>query len=134
MRRLPLLLALALCLLTGCSSDAGGIPEGLTWTAQVLQSQEDGAILAAASGEDGNRAVPVLDITAQVEKGEVTLTDHASGETCTGSLAPRADAAPGSQIYTLRFPDPPPGRIGAKGVESFFAFHPFFICCLSASP
>lgn len=110
MRRLPLLLALALCLLTGCSSDAGGIPEGLTWTAQVLQSQEDGAILAAASGEDGGRAVPVLDITAQVEKGEVTLTDHASGETCTGSLAPRADAAPGSQIYTLRFPDRPEGH------------------------
>ena len=81
MRRLPLLLALALCLLTGCSSDAGGIPEGLTWTAQVLQSQEDGAILAAASGE-----------------------------TCTGSLAPRADAAPGSQIYTLRFPDWPEGH------------------------
>ena len=105
MRRLPLLLALALCLLTGCSSDAGGIPEGLTWTAQVLQSQEDGSILAAASGEDAGRAVPVLDITAQVEDGEVTLTDHASGETFLCTLGLMTDGLPADGNYALTLPD-----------------------------
>ena len=48
MKLRTLLCAFALVLLTGCGgASASGIPEGLTWTAQTLQSQEDGDILAA---------------------------------------------------------------------------------------
>ena len=117
MRRLPLLLTLALCLLTGCSSDAGGIPEGLTWTAQTLQSQEDGDILAAAEGTSIQN-VPLLNLTAQLDGGTITLTDHAAGETYTGTLVPAQDAAPNAQIYTLVFPDQPEGY-GVYGVTEY---------------
>ena len=87
MKLRTLLCAFALVLLTGCGTSAQGIPEGLTWTAQTLQSQEDGEILAAAEGSSFQGAAP-LDVTAQVEGDMVTLTDHASGETYTGILFP----------------------------------------------
>ena len=88
MKLRTLLCAFALVLLTGCGgASASGIPEGLTWTAQTLQSQEDGDILAAAEGTSIQN-VPSLNLTAQVEGGTITLTDHAAGETCTGTLYP----------------------------------------------
>ena len=74
MKQYLLLSVLTLLLLTGCSADPQGIPEGLTWTAQTLQSQEDGEILAAAEGSSFQGAAP-LDVTAQVEGDMVTLTD-----------------------------------------------------------
>lgn len=101
MRQLFMGTALALVLLTGCSSPVTAIPEGLDWRAQSLQSGESGEILAAYSQQD----VPPLDVTAQVENNVVTLTDHAAGETYTGTLSPAEDAAPNSQVYTLSFPD-----------------------------
>ena len=108
MRLRALLCALALLLLAGCGAIPQGIPQGLTWTAQTLQSQENGDILAAAEGTSFPDAAP-LDVTAQVEGGTITLTDHASGETCTGTLSPAENAAPNAQIYALSFPDSPEG-------------------------
>ena len=81
MKLRTLLCAFALVLLTGCGgASASGIPEGLTWTAQTLQSQENGDILAAAEGTSIQN-VPRLNLTAQLEGGTITLTDHAAGET-----------------------------------------------------
>lgn len=109
MKLRTLLCAFALVLLTGCGgASASGIPEGLTWTAQTLQSQEDGEILAAAEGASFQGAAP-LDVTAQVEGDMVTLTDHAAGEAYTGTLSPAENAAPNAQIYALSFPDSPEG-------------------------
>ena len=105
MRRILLPLIFIVLLLAGCGPSVKEIPGGLTWTAQVLQSQEDGSILAAASGEDAGRAVPVLDITAQVEDGEVTLTDHASGETFLCTLGLMTDGLPADGNYALTLPD-----------------------------
>ena len=117
MKPRTLLCALALLLLAGCGAAPQGIPEGLTWTAQTLQSQETGAILAAAE-KTSIQDVPRLDLTAQVEGGTITLTDHASGETYTGTLSPAEDAAPNAQIYTLAFPDQPEGY-GVYGVTEY---------------
>lgn len=117
MRLRALLCALALLLLAGCGAIPQGIPQGLTWTAQTLQSQEDGEILAAVEGSPFQGAAP-LDVTAQVEGGTITLTDHASGETCTGTLSPAQDAAPNAQVYTLAFPDQPEGY-GVYGVTEY---------------
>ena len=94
-------------------ASASGIPEGLTWTAQTLQSQEDGDILAAAEGTS-YQDLPRLDLTAQVEDGTITLTDHAAGETCTGTLYPAEDADPNAQVYTWRF-RPAGGLWGVRG-------------------
>ena len=105
MRRILLPVIFIVLLLAGCGPSVKEIPGGLTWTAQVLQSQEDGSILAAASGEDAGRAVPVLDITAQVEDGEVTLTDHASGETFLCTLGLMTDGLPADGNYALTLPD-----------------------------
>lgn len=117
MKPRTLLCALALLLLAGCGAAPQGIPEGLTWTARTLQSQETGAILAAAE-KTSIQDVPRLDLTAQVEGGTITLTDHASGETYTGTLSPAEDAAPNAQIYTLAFPDQPEGY-GVYGVTEY---------------
>mgnify|MGYP005775530841 FL=1 len=117
MKPRTLLCALALLLLAGCGAAPQGIPEGLTWTARTLQSQETGAILAAAE-KTSIQDVPRLDLTAQVEGGTITLTDHASGETYTGTLSPAEDAAPNAQIYTLVFPDQPEGY-GVYGVTEY---------------
>ena len=117
MKKRLILPALALVFLAGCGASVSGIPEGLTWTAQTLQSQEDGEILAAAEGSSFQGAAP-LDVTAQVEGDMVTLTDHAAGETYTGTLAPAEDAAPNAQIYTLVFPDQPEGY-GVYGVTEY---------------
>ena len=117
MKKRLILPALALLLLAGCGASVSGIPEGLTWTAQTLQSQEDGEILAAAE-ETAIQEVPRLDLTAQVEGGTITLTDHTAGETYTGTLAPAQDAAPNAQIYTLVFPDQPEGY-GVYGVTEY---------------
>ena len=117
MKKRLILPALALVFLAGCGASVSGIPEGLTWTAQTLQSQEDGEILAAAEGSSFQGAAP-LDVTAQVEGDMVTLTDHAAGETYTGTLAPAQDAAPNAQIYTLVFPDQPEGY-GVYGVTEY---------------
>ena len=57
-------------------------------------------------------------LTAQLEGGTITLTDHAAGETYTGTLAPAEDAAPNAQIYTLVFPDQPEGY-GVYGVTEY---------------
>ena len=108
MKKRLILPALALLLLAGCGASVSGIPEGLTWTAQTLQSQEDGEILAAAEGASFQGAAP-LDVTAQVEGDMVTLTDHAAGEAYTGTLSPAENAAPNAQIYALSFPDSPEG-------------------------
>ena len=108
MKKRLILPALALLLLAGCGASVSGIPEGLTWTAQTLQSQEDGEILAAAEGSSFQGAAP-LDVTAQVEGYMVTLTDHAAGEAYTGTLSPAENAAPNAQIYALSFPDSPEG-------------------------
>ena len=108
MRLRALLCALALLLLAGCGAIPQGIPQGLTWTAQTLQSQENGDILAAAEGTSFPDAAP-LDVTAQVEGDMVTLTDHAAGEAYTGTLSPAENAAPNAQIYALSFPDSPEG-------------------------
>ena len=117
MKPRTLLCALALLLLAGCGAAPQGIPEGLTWTARTLQSQETGAILAAAE-KTSIQDVPRLDLTAQVEGGTITLTDHTAGETYTGTLAPAQDAAPNAQIYTLVFPDQPEGY-GVYGVTEY---------------
>ena len=118
MKLRTLLCAFALVLLTGCGgASASGIPEGLTWTAQTLQSQETGDILAAAEGTSIQDAAP-LDVTAQMEGGTITLTDHASGETYTGTLSPAQNAAPNAQVYTLAFPDQPEGY-GVYGVTEY---------------
>ena len=117
MKKRLILPTLALLLLAGCGASVSGIPEGLTWTAQTLQSQEDGEILAAAE-ETAIQEVPRLDLTAQVESGTITLTDHTAGETYTGTLAPAQDAAPNAQIYTLVFPDQPEGY-GVYGVTEY---------------
>ena len=117
MKPRTLLCALALLLLAGCGAAPQGIPEGLTWTARTLQSQETGAILAAAE-KTSIQDVPRLDLTAQVEGWTITLTDHASGETYTGTLSPAEDAAPNAQIYTLAFPDQPEGY-GVYGVTEY---------------
>ena len=117
MKLRTLLCAFALLLLAGCGAAPQGIPEGLTWTARTLQSQETGAILAAAE-KTSIQDVPRLDLTAQVEGGTITLTDHASGETYTGTLSPAEDAAPNAQIYTLAFPDQPEGY-GVYGVTEY---------------
>ena len=117
MKPRTLLCALALLLLAGCGAAPQGIPEGLTWTAQTLQSQEDGEILAAAE-ETAIQEVPRLDLTAQVESGTITLTDHAAGETCTGTLYPAEDADPNAQVYTLAFPGQPEGY-GVYGVTEY---------------
>ena len=117
MKPRTLLCALALLLLAGCGAAPQGIPEGLTWTARTLQSQETGAILVAAE-KTSIQDVPRLDLTAQVEGGTITLTDHASGETYTGTLSPAEDAAPNAQIYTLAFPDQPEGY-GVYGVTEY---------------
>ena len=109
MKLRTLLCAFALVLLTGCGTSAQGIPEGLTWTAQTLQSQEDGEILAAAEGSSFQGAAP-LDVTAQVEGDMVTLTDHASGETYTGALFPAWWTDPEDQIYELIFHGDPQGK------------------------
>ena len=109
MKQYLLLSVLTLLLLTGCSADPQGIPEGLTWTAQTLQSQEDGEILAAAEGSSFQGAAP-LDVTAQVEGDMVTLTDHASGETYTGILFPAWWTDPDAQIYELIFHGDPQGK------------------------
>ena len=109
MKLRTLLCAFALVLLTGCGTSAQGIPEGLTWTAQTLQSQEDGEILAAAEGSSFQGAAP-LDVTAQVEGDMVTLTDHASGETYTGILFPAWWTDPDAQIYELIFHGDPQGK------------------------
>ena len=105
---------LALLLLAGCGAVPQSIPEGLDWRAQSLQSGENGEILAAYDQQD----VPPLDVTAQVEDNVVTLTDHAAGETYTGTLYPAEDAAPNSQVYTLAFPDQPEGY-GVYGVTEY---------------
>ena len=117
MKKRLILPALALVFLAGCGASVSGIPEGLTWTAQTLQSQEDGEILAAAEGTSFQGTAP-LDVTAQVEDNVVTLTDHAAGETYTGTLYPAEDAAPNSQVYTLAFPDQPEGY-GVYGVTEY---------------
>ena len=117
MKKRLILPALALVFLAGCGASVSGIPEGLTWTAQTLQSQEDGEILAAAEGSSFQGAAP-LDVTAQVEDNVVTLTDHTAGETYTGTLSPAQDAAPNAQIYTLVFPDQPEGY-GVYGVTEY---------------
>ena len=117
MKPRTLLCALALLLLAGCGAAPQGIPEGLTWTAQTLQSQEDGEILAAAE-ETAIQEVPRLDLTAQVESGTITLTDHAAGETYTGTLYPAEDADPNAQVYTLAFPGQPEGY-GVYGVTEY---------------
>ena len=117
MKKRLILPALALVFLAGCGASVSGIPEGLTWTAQTLQSQEDGEILAAAEGTSFQGTAPV-DVTAQVEDNVVTLTDHAAGETYTGTLYPAEDAAPNSQVYTLAFPDQPEGY-GVYGVTEY---------------
>ena len=117
MKKRLILPALALVFLAGCGASVSGIPEGLTWTAQTLQSQEDGEILAAAEGTSFQGTAP-LDVTAQVEDNVVTLTDHAAGETYTGTLYPAEDATPNSQVYTLAFPDQPEGY-GVYGVTEY---------------
>ena len=117
MKLRTLLCALALLFLAGCGTAPQGIPENLTWTAQTLQSQETGDILAAAEGTSIQN-VPLLDLTAQVEGGAVTLTDHTSGKTYTGTLSPAEDAAPNAQVYTLTFPDQPEGY-GVYGVTEY---------------
>ena len=117
MKKRLILPALALLLLAGCGASVSGIPEGLTWTAQTLQSQEDGEILAAAEGTSIQN-VPLLNLTAQLDGGTITLTDHAAGETYTGTLSPAQDAAPNAQIYTLVFPDQPEGY-GVYGVTEY---------------
>lgn len=118
MKLRTLLCAFALVLLAGCGgASVSGIPEGLTWTAQTLQSQENGDILAAAEGTSIQN-VPRLNLTAQLEGETITLTDHAAGETYTGTLAPAEDATPNAQIYTLVFPDQPEGY-GVYGVTEY---------------
>lgn len=118
MKLRTLLCAFALVLLTGCGgASASGIPEGLTWTAQTLQSQDDGEILAAAEGTSIQN-VPLLNLTAQLDGGTITLTDHTAGETYTGALSPAEDAAPNSQVYTLAFPDKT-GGYGVYGVTEY---------------
>ena len=110
MKRLILFLTLIPALLAGCGpSGAPDIPAGLAWRAQTLAVQETGELLAAwgdwASGEED---VPLLDVTAQVEDGVVTLTDHISGETYTGTLGPDQDRSRGV-ICALTLPDLPEG-------------------------
>lgn len=117
MKRLLCLLCLGL-LLTGCGSSAGSIPDGLSWTAQALQSQETGELLAAAPGTSSQQEVPVLNLTAQVENGQVTLTDLSTGERCQASLTPMEDARPGSDVYTLLLPDGSEGY-GVYGVTQY---------------
>ena len=114
-RRLLSLICMAL-LLTGCGASSGtGIPDGLAWTAQVLQSQETGAILAANDRPDA----PPLDVSAQVERGTVTLTDCGSGESYTVTLSPIEKVGAVNAAYTLAFPD---GREGyaVYGVTEYF--------------
>ena len=77
----------------------------------------DGDILAAAEGTSIQN-VPSLNLTAQVEGGTITLTDHAAGETYTGTLSPAQDAAPNAQVYTLAFPGQPEGY-GVYGVTEY---------------
>ena len=104
MKKRLILPALALLLLAGCGASVSGIPEGLTWTAQA-----EGTSI---------QNVPLLNLTAQLDGGTITLTDHAAGETYTGTLSPAQDAAPNAQIYTLVFPDQPEGY-GVYGVTEY---------------
>ena len=92
-------------------------PGGPDLDCPALQSQEDGDILAAAEGTS-YQDLPRLDLTAQVEDGTITLTDHAAGETCTGTLYPAEDADPNAQVYTLAFPGQPEGY-GVYGVTEY---------------
>ena len=117
MKKRLILPAMALLLSAGCGASVSGIPEGLTWTAQTLQSQETGDILAAAEGTSIQDAAP-LDVTAQMEGGTITLTDHASGETYTGTLSPAENADPNAQVYTLAFPGQPEGY-GVYGATEY---------------
>ena len=104
MKKRLILPALALVFLAGCGASVSGIPEGLTWTAQTLQSQEDGEILAAAEGSSFQGAAP-LDVTAQVEDGTIVLTDHSAGKTWSGNLGPGEPDGNGTLIFPLTFPD-----------------------------
>src|SRR5699024_939501 len=77
------------------------------WQAQTLQSQEDGRILAASDTWTASQELPLLDITAQVEDGAITLTDHTTGEVYSGVLTPMESAAPQTGIYTLAMGNSP---------------------------
>ena len=70
------------------------------------------------SGGDLHPECPLLDLTAQLEGGTITLTDHTSGKTYTGTLSPAEDAAPNTQVYTLVFPDQPEGY-GVYGITEY---------------
>ena len=112
MRHLFACCALTVLLVAGCGSrtDTGsGIPAGLEWRAYTLADRETGE--AEAKWEDGSAVqdVPILDVTAQVENGTVILTDHASGETYTGTLGPDEDDPAESAACSLSFPGHPQG-------------------------
>lgn len=108
MKRCLVSCMLAVLLLSGCSR-TGDIPDNLIWQAQTLQSQEDGRILAASDAWTASQELPLLDITAQVEDGAITLTDHTTGEVYSGVLTPMESAAPQTGIYTLEIGNSPVG-------------------------
>ena len=104
MKRLILFLTLIPALLAGCgSSGAPDIPAGLTWRAQTLADSETGETLASWEDWTGLEDIPLLDVTAQVEDGTVTLTDQTTGETCTGTLAPDQDDTAKGVVCSLSF-------------------------------
>ena len=109
MRRFILFCCPVLLLLAGCAISGADIPEGLSWRAQTLTDQEDGTLLAAWGNWADAWDAPLLDVTAQVEEGTVTLTDHTGGGVYSCVLTPMEEAEPGTNVYALTLPDHPEG-------------------------
>ena len=107
MRRLLIFLFLTLPLLSGCNLSPLEMPDGLSWRAKILL--EDDLLLASAEDCHTRQGVPVLDVTAQVEGENIILTDHASGETYTGTLTWSGASDPNATVYLLAFPGYPEG-------------------------
>ena len=107
MRRLLIFPLLTLLLLSGCSSSPLEMPDGLSWRAEMLL--EDDLLLAAAVDYPTRQNVPVLDVTAQIENGTITLTDHADGTTYEGTVTPSWNSTSTAAVYTLSLSSQPPG-------------------------
>ena len=107
MKKLLMVCTLSLLLLAGCGSAPASIPDDLDWRAHFLLG--DDLLLAAAEDWTTRQNVPLLDVTAQVDGENITLTDHAAGTSVSGTLTPSGDSDPNAVVYILAFPDHPEG-------------------------
>ena len=102
MKRVLILTALTALFITGCASE-GNTPviEDYTWELRVIQSGNEGDVIAQGSGV-GCDGAPEIEMTCKVRDGKLVMEDLTNGVSYEGTYI-LEDASPSGTIYKVAF-------------------------------